>query len=92
MLWNVTCSLCEHVPLTLEQTCFAQCRTKCGEALSANACDDLASCTWCKSQDQLHQLCFFKALSPESGWVCDGSDASAGVRFGKTASPPVIHV
>jgi len=85
MFTGDSCSLCDHVPQGFERACRSQCvppsppsPLDCAKALSENQCSVLTQCTWCKSKDHLHKLCFSKVHTPESGWVCDGDDVVAG--------------
>jgi len=91
MFFRDACAACEYLPPTLTQPCFSQCTSSCDKTLSASACDHQAECTWCKSDDQLHQHCFIKFKTPTSGWLCDGSNAAA-VSDGNASSLPVIQV
>jgi len=82
MFWHASCSVCDHVPPRLEFPCWSFCgpsHLPCMNAGSKNECNDLVQCAWCESKDQLHKLCFTKGLKPpESGWACEGNDASTG--------------
>jgi len=84
MFTGASCSLCDHVPHGLERACLSECiqpphpsPLDCAKALSENQCSVLTQCTWCRSKDHLHNLCFSKVKTPESGWVCDGDDVVA---------------
>jgi len=79
MFYGDSCSLCDHVPHGLIQACTSEACSPldCSNALSNNQCSVHTQCTWCKSKDHLHSLCFLKVKTPESGWVCDGDDVAA---------------
>lgn len=54
----------------------------CPNVFNQSACASMATggdhtCTWCKSTDNVHQLCFTKGHTPEKDWSCNGDDVQS---------------
>merc|ERR1712224_907861 len=80
MFYGDSCSLCDHVPHGLQGACLSSCEggsAACTYSFSKNQCSALTQCTWCDSKDHLHSLCFSKAKTPQSGWICAGDGVVA---------------
>lgn len=46
----------------------------CTSEFDKKACGSKGSCTWCKSKDNVHKLCFTKGHTPKKGWSCEKAD------------------